>query len=286
MNSSSIKNLLLILLFAVNVFLIIHLAFTGLSSASITHDEAENAIRALEKKEVYVEIEQIPLKQNTQSVIGISCSAQNRISAAEKFMGKILAEYNLPNGITYQSDNSYITFFDNGKFEYGLIEERGTEVDEHNEQIYISTITGDTSKKVKKAFSKLVSHSENKKIFSLNMIGQSENDDMLTVYADLIIDGLKADNGLIIFKFRNNKLIYASGKYVFDEFDKFYTKEYIDATSALFLLEKRAHVDKIQMIYYPIMSDTDSYYFVPSWHITTSSGEAFTFDAVSGYERK
>jgi len=286
MNSSSIKNLLLILLFAVNVFLIIHLAFAGSSGASVSYEEAENAVRALEKKEVYVEIEQIPLKQNTQSIISISCSVQDRISAAEKLMGKILAEYNLPNGITYQSDNSYITFFDSGKFEYGLIEDRDTEAADQNGQIHISSVTGDTRKKVKKAFSKLVSHSENKKMFSLSEIGQSENNDTVTVYADLMIDGLKADNGLIIFKFRGNKLIYVSGKYVFDTFDKFYTKEYIDATSALFLIEKRANVEKMQMTYYPVMTDTDSYFFVPSWHITTSSGETFTFDAVSGYERK
>lgn len=286
MNSSSIKNFLLILLFAVNIFLLVHLTVTGMSSTVISHEDVENAVKALEKKEIYAEAEQIPLKQNTQKVITVSSSAENRISAAEKFMGKILAEYNLPNGITYQSENSYITFFDSGKFEYGLIENRGTEAESSEEQVYISPVTKENGKKIKKAFSQLVSHSEYKKLLSYSEIGQSESEDTLTVYADLLIDGLKAENGLIVFKFRGNKLIYVSGKYLFDVFEKFYVKEYINAPSALFLLEKRAYVEKIQMIYYPVMSDTDSYYFVPSWRIITSGGDSFTFDGVSGYERK
>lgn len=286
MNSSSIKNLLLILLFIVNIFLLIHLAATGTLNSNLSYESAENAVSALEKKEIFAEAEQIPLKKNTQSVINVICSSDKRILAAENFMGKILAEYNLPNGITYQSEKSYITFFDNGKFEYGLTGNRESGSTSKNEYVYISALTRETRKNLKKAFSRLISHSEYKKIFSLREIGQSKNENAVTVYADLLIDGLKADNGLMIFEFIDNKLVYVSGKYIFDSFDKFYTKEYIDAPSALFLIEKRASVEEIQMVYYPVMSDTDSYYFVPSWQITTSDGEKFTFDGVSGYERK
>ncbi|MBQ9941309.1 MAG: hypothetical protein IJO74_07210 [Clostridia bacterium] len=287
MNSSSIKNFLIVLLVAVNLYLLFSLTGANPSNHELSSESLENYEDALKSKGIYVEAEQIPSEKYFNSIIAVNCSVQNRLSAAKQYLGNILAEYSLPNGITFQSEDAYISFFDDGKFEYGLSKHYDSSTFSWNSPAAssFSPITKENRKIIERTFSQLISYSNNYNKFSFRELGQTENDDCVTIYVELLTYGLPVHDGLITFIIQDSKPVYIFGKYLFDSFNEEFTGEYIDAPSALFLVENAISVEDIHMIYYPVMTDSDNYFLIPSWKIISSDGSSFIFDGVSGYKR-
>ncbi len=287
MNSSKIKSFLTILLAAVNIFLLINILLAKSANSYLSDEMLEESAKALEKREIYVEKQQIPAQRYTQSVILLDCSTEIRLKAAESFLGDVVAEYSLPDGMTYQSNNAYLSFFDNGRAEYGLLENRDSASPASptppNE---LSVADRSASKNVKAAFKRLTANVGTDKI-SYRIKGQLSQDGAKVVYIQLLFNGLPLYDGIAVMVFDNEILTYLSGKYIFDAIESAYSQSYIDAPNALFLLdEKDIIINDIQMIYYPVRSDENQYFLIPSWQIAYDDDKQKVFDGVSGYERQ
>ena len=288
MNSSKIKNFLIILLAAVNVFLLINLFVARSQNSQLSGDALEASAQALARSGIYIEAKNIPSQKHTQKVICANSFTHTRLDTAKVVLGEILAEYSLPDGITYQSEDAYVSFFDSGRFEYGLLATRDESAaflsPEPPEKM--DKITSSVSKKLKKAFEKFTKNRASNEIgyVELGMIKSNEKD---VVFAQLLVDSLVLHDSNFVAVFENDTLTYFCGKYFFDSFEDYYTKEYIDAPNALFLLKnKSGSVKRIEMVYYPAASTSSEYFLIPSWQITLGDGTIKIFDGVSGYERR
>lgn len=287
MNSSKIKNLLIILLAAVNLFLLANILIAKSSNSFLSDEMLDASASALATKEIYVDKHQIPAQRYSQNVILVNSSHDVRLNSAKSFLGDVVAEYSLPDGATYQSSDAYVSFFDNGRVEYGLLENRDAATP--------TTLTlPDTLaaaergvlKNVKSVFDKIKANSNSDKL-TYRVLGQLSQDGTKTVYVNLIYDSLYINDGVVVMVFDDGVLTYLSGKYLFDAVEAAYSQTYIDAPNALFLLdEKDIIIDEIQMIYYPVKSDEDKYFLIPSWKIDYDDGKTKIFDGVSGYKRK
>lgn len=288
MNSSKIKNFLIILLAAVNIFLLINLFIVRLQSSQLSGELLQASAQALARNGIYVDAKDIPSQKYTQKVICANSSSKTHLNTAKDVLGKILAEYSLPDGITYQSENAYVSFFDNGRFEYGLLasrDEDGISLSPQPPEI-MDEIKGNISKNLKTVFNKFVSKQKNDKLGYIPL-GAVKMEGRDAVFAQLCIDGLAIHDGNFIATFEKDTLTYFSGKFFFDSFDNYYTKEYIDAPNALFLLKsKGVSVKNIEMVYYPAVSASSEYFLIPSWQITLDDGTVKLFDGVSGFERR
>jgi len=244
------------------------------------------SVKALASNGIYVDEEAIPAQKYTQCVICMNSSSDSHLTAAQSVLGEIVAEYSLPDGITYQSEKAYISYFDNGNFEYGLLKNRhdNTTVLSTTPPENIKKLTSNLAKKLKKSF-KRFTDPENS--FTYTADGYIEQNGVSIVYSTLYIDGMAVHNGAFVCVFSDDELIYFSGKYFFDSFEAFYEKEYIDAPNALFLLKKdNVSVKNIRMVYYPVISTNNEYFLIPSWEITTTNDDIKIFDGVSGFERQ
>ena len=287
MNSNRIKTFLIILLVIVNIFLLVNLLMASREKSSISHELLEASSKALSQKEIYIDSNKIPARKYTQSVISADCSKQARMQAAENFLGKIVAEYSLPDGITYQSDEAFVTFFENGRFEYGLRDSTANLSEISTVPTTETQNVGSASaKKVKDVFKKLTSHRSSDKV-SYELVGQLDTNVGIIVYCRMEVDGLSVYGGDFVMIFNNDKLNYLSGKMFFDSFSGKYDMEYIDAPNALFLLDEReVIVDDIRMVYYPVQTAENEYFLIPSWQIIGDDEKVRIFDGVSGYERQ
>ncbi len=289
MNSSKIKTFLIILLAFVNIFLIINLFIAKSSDSYLSGEMLEASLKALAHKGIYVEKSQIPDRKYNQAVISADCSEKARLASAQDFLGKIVAEYSLPDGITYQSENAYVTFLDNGTFEYGLLENKSmqSDISVYPPSSQLESADRNTIKKFNSLFKKLVSKNSADDLGYVILGQTSENENEKKVYAYLTVDGMSVHDSNFVMVFNDGTPIYASGKFFFDTFKDSYSKEYIDAPNALFLLDgNNASVKDIEMVYYSAVSNENEYFLIPSWKITLDSGKIKIFDGVSGYERQ
>lgn len=287
MNSSKIKNLLIILLAAVNLFLLVNILSAKSADSYLSDEMLDASVSALAAKEIYIDKHQIPAQRYSQNVILMNSSHNVRLNSANSFLGDVVAEYSLPDGATFQSSDAYVSFFDDGHVEYGLLGNRDAPTP--------TTLTlPDTLaaaergvlKNVKAVFDKIKTNSNFDKL-TYRVLGQLSQDGTKTVFVDLMYDNLRLNDGVVVMVFDNGILTYLSGKYLFDAVEAAYSQDYIDAPNALFLLdEKDIIIDEIQMIYYPVKSDEDKYFLIPSWKIDYDDTKAKIFDGVSGYKRK
>lgn len=286
MNSSKVKTVLIFLLAAVDIFMLINVFTARFSKNSLSNDTLKAYAQALERRDIYVDPQDIPAQKYTQDVIAANSSHDTRLSSAQALLGEIVAEYSLPDGITYQSDNAYVSFFGSGRFEYGLLEDESVASISTAPSGKLKRVQNGTAKKLKSLFNKLTSSMSSQNP-DFKMLGQQEIGGFTAVYAQLTINELHVFGGDFVAVFGKENLIYLSGKYLFDIFTASYTMEYIDAPNALFLLDKGdVSVDNMQMIYYPVKVNDNEYFIIPSWQITADDGSIKIFDGVSGYERQ
>lgn len=285
MNSSKIKILLIVLLVAVNVFLLINLLVAKSANSFISGELLQSSAKALNHNGIVINSDQIPAQKFTQPVISLSYNTNIRSQSAEKFLGSIVAEYNLPDGNTYQSENAYITLFDNGSFEYGILGAEDIKTDDLKAMQKTDKTNKQASKSFKKMFQFFVSEHSSVKLGYIET-QQSASNDLTAVHAKLMLNNLDMYNGEMIALFKDDTMVYFSGRYLFDSFYDSYKMDYIDAPNALFLIKDDFTVDDIRMIYYPVKFNDTEYFLIPSWQISSVKDQIKIFDGVTGYERK
>lgn len=313
MNWSTVKNLLIAMLAAANIFLIYNILVQTRTKGYIDVHEVEDAAALLSDRGLTVSTDGVPLKKLSADIYESFFSDDYFVDASEKLSGTPRASARiLPDGgmmILSESGSSF-ELYDNLGFIY-----------HENSNIESRAYTDITAEKL---FSGATGFAELKKIrltelsviarefltraqgddtyFDVRIDGgyyDSEND-LSYVIATQMLDKLPVSGHQVVCVFDGSELRAASGFWYFENVDSGYNQELLDQVNVLFndlaVLQSRTVEDgqsdsalpdviNVSACYSPNWNaERTAIYFIPSWQIEHSDGTIIVYNAVNGGE--
>lgn len=246
MNWSSVKNLLIAILVAANLFLIFNIARQDRTRAYLSEEEVHGAVLLLAERGLSVPVESVPLKKFKAPVYESLYSDEYYTEAAQSLTGSEREMlYTLPSGgISITAENGAWVEFDT---EFGF---RYAEFDIPDAYAY-TEITAESFAEAAKnnsapGTSRMKTLSETAAEFLCKRVGDDSpltaefidsfvGDDGYTYLLALqTLDGCKVYSHYAVCVFDGDKLIFAHGRWYFSPIDEDYTTELFDQVNILF----------------------------------------------------
>lgn len=285
MNSSKLKWILILLFLAVNLFFLYEYETYSKVIECYTQEEIANAVSVLKKHNTPVEISAVPENKTTLPVLKLELNDTYREKAAKTLMSSSFAQFALPDGTGYSNDKETLTFFEGTSFRYS-----NSAFEDYNEDLLKNAdgIEKPSHEKLLKALSeKLFSSSiTTSRTFSLNLISSRERDGFIYLKTRQTIDGTEIDTNLTEFVFKNENLVFARGNMFFLTDVSEFSADTLDVINVLFKTEKdNDTIVEINNLYFPVVTENNSFYLTPSYRFVHESGKIQVRDATSGIQR-
>ncbi len=316
MNWASVKNLLIMILVAANVFLIYNISVQNITKNYLSESELRNAAEILSERGQNIDLDGIPQKRFAADIYESIYPGDETYYAAtaSKLTGveqSDLRIFSMPDGSTRisteQTDGIYknVEFTNDFSFSYWISGNQSEmaynditadDFDESSEEL------SPMSKTRLAALSKL----------TVAFLGVSEQDESeLAVYIEggyidtkrgasyLIVSQRLSDTEVfrhrVICIFEGEQLIAATGRWYFENLGANYDYDLYDQVSILFTNYKNISskqednefpdVDSMSSCYSTYMNpDKTALYFIPAWEIDHSNGQTIVYNAARSTE--
>ncbi len=286
MNSSKLKWVLIAMFLAVNLFFLFEYKDYFEAISYYSEEEISNAVKVLEKNNTPVEISAIPRKKNTLPVLKLEINENYRGKVADAVMKSSYASFALPDGTGYSNDSETLVFFEGASFEYiykstdAIGEEISAELKNssviEDAERYITTLT-------EKFFASAITDTHK---ISLKAVSFLEKDGFQYLIARQMIDGVEIDNNTITATFKGKTLMRLEGNMFFSTSISEFNTDMLDPINVLFKTEKSDDkIVAVEELYFPVMTESGSFYLTPSYKFTHRGGDCHVWDATSGTQR-
>ncbi len=315
MNWSSVKNLLIAILVAANLFLVFNMARQDRTRGYIPEAEAQGASELLSERGLSVPKEVIPLKKFDAPVFESVYSDEYYTQSAELLTGsKRDMLYTLPGGgISISTkDGSFVEF--DTEFGFRYASEAISDADAYT-KITVSSFSSAVNEPV--AASQLKNLSDKAiKALSLHLSDDSPlgaiitnaytDGEMTYLLARQMLDGYEVYSHFAVCAFLDGELVYAHGRWYFFDVGEDYSAELCDQVSILFTdlqtlrengaqltSEGDATVAKIEELPLPAVTaikscyatywnaDKTALYFIPAWQIDHNNLLTIVYNATN-----
>lgn len=316
MNWSSVKNLLILILVAANIFLLYNIFIQNRTKNYLSESELRDAAEILENRGQNIDISSIPKKRLTADIYE-SIYPGNEIyysETAQKLTGVVQSElriFSMPDGSTRISTDDSDGVFKNVEFtnDFGFsywISGNSSEkayneitVDEFYADIEKFTVLGKTRLA---ALSKIAvsflgaSEQENSRFDVYIECGYSDpNSNCSYLIVSQSLSGIEVFRHRVVCVFDGEQLIAANGKWYFGTINSSYDYDLYDQISILFTnynnisakQENTSIPDVISMssCYSTYMDpDKTALYFIPAWQIDHSNSQTIVYNAARSTE--
>ncbi|MBQ8249619.1 MAG: hypothetical protein IJY93_07045 [Clostridia bacterium] len=247
MNWSSVKNLMIAILVAANLFLVYNVVRQGRTLRYVDEEEIRGAIELLERDGLSVHFDDVPKEKFKAYVYESLYSDEYYTEAAEALTGsKRELLYALPEGgISIRTENGSTVEFDT---DFGF---RYVSVDNLDASTY-TEITADnfeafSKNKSELTASELKSHSKKAAEILDEAVGgdgelstkvklscYDESTDMTYLLATQTLDGYEVYSHYALCVFEGDELVFAKGRWYFAPIDEKYSTELYDQVNILF----------------------------------------------------
>lgn len=313
MNWSTVKNLLIAMLVAANIFLIYNISVQNRNKSYLDEKEVADAVGILASRGLEVDAEAIPLRRISASVCESFYPTDYFSVAAEALSGSPrTSAMMLPDGgmmiITAGGDSS--EFYDDLRFVYYKNSNvRGaayTDITADDLELVTENFGSLTKSKLsgyEKRVSDFLCRGQGEDYrFGVRIDGGAldEGAGVTYIFATQMLDGLPVYGNSAVCVFEGEDLLSARGYWYFGTAGETYSEEIYDQVNILFtdlsaLTTRAAEEERPDAAFPGVTSVTACYtpnwnadrtalYFIPSWQIDHSDGTRIVYNAINNSE--
>ncbi len=314
MNWSSVKNLLILMLVAANVFLLYNISVQRRSLAYIDEDEVMDAVSLLYDRGLPVDVECIPLRRFDADIYESVYGEDYFNRTAELLSGSKRQNATIiPNGMMIVTENNDSFEFDNS---LGFVYTKNninqtaayTDINADNFDDYAAVYTKPGKSQAAAAESVVVGFLSagygSESLFDIRVDGciQDPNSGNYYIKASQLIDELPVYGHGAVCVVSSGELVAAWGHWYFFDFDTSYNSDLYDQVNILFsdleTLEGLRESESAQTSEEPLPgvvsvdacfatywnAEKTALYFIPAWQIGHSDGTLIVYNAANNTE--
>lgn len=281
MSWKNVKNLLIVLLLAVNVVLMMFAYNYFLASRFTDGETAAMASAVLAKNDIKISADKLAVQKDTADVLFCAYDREHYLAlAASLLLGKEAdGIYMLPNGIraeTLEGDTVLLGYDMSIDYKnFALADEINAALDG------AKPMDADASKQIRTALEELIALPEN----SLEGAKCTSFGDYTFITAEQFENSLSLYDMTCVFGIKNGKIVYAGGKHFFGVPEGKEAAQLLDRVNIMFSEKQRGEAGTVSDISlcYTLYEDsqTDRMLFIPSYKITYEDGKTNTVNALS-----
>lgn len=277
---------MIVFFFAVNIFFLTEYKSYYEAINFYSEEEIENAVKVLNENNSPVKSSAIPRKKISLNVLKLNINEEYMNKAAKAVMKSQNTSFALPNGTGYSNDDETLIFFEGCTFEYSyktttapngdFFKDCEKNVSSDNAQRYIDMLR-------ENFFTSAITDSNK---ISFNGISYREKDGLSYLKAYQTINDIRIDKNEIVAIFNGKTLMYLAGNMFFSTQTSQYKAETLDPINVLFNTKKGDEaITEIETIYFPVITESGSFYLTPSYKFVRENGKYDVWDATSGIQR-
>ncbi len=270
---------------AVNIFFFHEYNTYSKSIGYYSEEEITAAVSVLEKNHTPVEKSAIPKEKLSLKVLKLEFEGEWREKVAKSLMDSDFAAFALPEGTGYRNSEESLIFHEGRAFTYSRSDAQSPAPDT------LDKLAPSNEKEFKKILSRLEKKLLSADItdthkLSLSIVGAYKSGSSVFIKAQQLIDGKIIDKNEIIASFEDDTLLWLEGNLFFSPSIYEFSSDTLDTVNVLFKTPKSDNtIIKIEELYYPVATESGSFYLTPSLMFTHKNKETHVWDSTSGIQR-